>query len=63
MSEVFGIFAGRGLAALDSARLRIVLITLAILVVLAVLGVEFVSAIHPHMAAHLAGGQAWVEKK
>jgi hypothetical protein len=59
MSGVFGTLTGRGLSALDSTRLRIILIAIATLIVLAVLGVTIASAIHPHMTAPLASGSAW----
>jgi hypothetical protein len=62
MSEVFSILTGRGLALLDSARLRVVLVALAILIVLAAFGFELSSAVHPHVTAPLAGGQTWVEQ-
>jgi hypothetical protein len=59
MSEVFDILACKGLPVLGNTRLRIILIALAALVVLAVLGVAIASAMHPHMIAPLASGQAW----
>jgi uncharacterized protein YhdP len=62
MSEVFSILAGRGLVVLESNRLRVVLITLAILIVLAAFGFELVSVVHPHVTAPLADGQTWVEQ-
>jgi hypothetical protein len=59
MSHVFGTLAGKGLAVLDSTRLRFILIALAALIVLAVLGVVLASGLHPHMIAPLASGSAW----
>jgi hypothetical protein len=59
LSEVFGTLTGKGLAALDSTRLRVILVVLAALIVLAVLGVVLASSLHPHMIRPLAGGSAW----
>ena len=62
MHEVSGISTSRSLAILDNARLRIVLITLAILVALAALGAGLASTAHTHMSGSDASGQTWVER-